>query len=126
MKVLVDTHAFLWAISNDRRQSPTAITAFEESELFMSAASIWEIVTKFQIGRLGLPQPPGEFLPAQFQQNEIALLPILPRHVFRLERLPLLHKDPFDRILIAQAMEEGLAILTADPLIGAYEVSTVW
>lgn len=126
MKLLLDTHAFLWAISSDSRLSLRAVTAFEEGELLLSAASVWEIVTKYQIGRLELPVPPSEFLPEHLERNAIALLPILPRHVFRLERLPLQHKDPFDRILVAQALEEGLAILTSDPQIAAYGAPTVW
>ena len=92
----------------------------------LSAASVWEIVTKYQFGRLMLPLPPSEFLPEHFERNAIALLPILPRNVFRLERLPLQYKDPFDRILVAQALEEGLAILTSDPQIAAYGAPTVW
>ncbi|MBL8290644.1 MAG: type II toxin-antitoxin system VapC family toxin [Bryobacterales bacterium] len=126
MKLLLDTHAFLWAISSDSRLSSQAVAAFEEGELLLSAASVWEIVTKYQIGRLELPSPPSEFLPEHFERNAIGLLPILPRHVFRLERLPLQHKDPFDRILVAQALEEGLAILTNDPQIAAYGAPTVW
>jgi PIN domain nuclease of toxin-antitoxin system len=110
MRLLLDTHAFLRAISSDVRLSSKAIGAFEEAELLLSAASIWEIVTKHQIGRLQLPTAPSEFLPEHLERNAIALLPILPRHVFRLERLPLHHKDPFDRILVAQALEEGLVI----------------
>jgi len=126
VKLLLDTHAFLWAISGDSRLSPRAVAAFEEGELLLSAVSIWEIVTKHQIGRLELPAPPSEFLPEHLERNAIALLPILPRHVFRLERLPLQHRDPFDRILVAQALEEGWAILTSDPQIAAYGAPTVW
>jgi PIN domain nuclease of toxin-antitoxin system len=126
MKLLLDTHAFLWAISGDERLSPAAAAVFEGEQLLLSAASIWEIVTKYQIGRLPLPAPPGEFLPGQLEKNAIAVLPILPRHVFRLGQLPLHHRDPFDRMLVAQGLEEGVALLTADPLIAAYGVSTVW
>lgn len=126
MKLLLDTHAFLWSISGDQRLSAAAVTAFEESELLLSAASIWEIVTKYQIGRLELPAAPSDFLPEHLERNAIALLPILPRHVFRLERLPLHHKDPFDRILVAQGLEEGVTILTAGRQFTAYGVSTIW
>jgi len=79
MKLLLDTHAFLWAISSDSRLSSQAVAAFEEGELLLSAASVWEIVTKHQIGKLQLPSPPSEFLPEHFERNAIGLLPILPR-----------------------------------------------
>ncbi|MDX1979978.1 MAG: type II toxin-antitoxin system VapC family toxin, partial [Bryobacteraceae bacterium] len=73
MKLLLDTHAFLRAISGDERLSPAAVAAFEGEELLASVVSIWEIVTKYQMGRLPLPEPPGEFLPGQLEKNAIAV-----------------------------------------------------
>jgi PIN domain nuclease of toxin-antitoxin system len=83
-------------------------------------------VTKHQIGKLELPSPPSEFLPEPLERNVIALLPILPRHVFRLERIPLHHRDPFDRMLSAQGLSEGITILTADPKIASCGATTLW
>ena len=126
MKILLDTHAFLWAIGGDHRLSKLAQETFEEGELLLSTGSVWEIVVKYQIGRLALPVPPSQFLPAHFERNAISLLPINVRHVLRLEALPLHHKDPFDRLLIAQSLEENTPILTADPLFAQYEAKIVW
>ncbi|MEZ5356095.1 MAG: type II toxin-antitoxin system VapC family toxin [Bryobacteraceae bacterium] len=126
MKLLLDTHAFLWAIAGDSKLSPEAANLFEQAELLLSAASIWEIVTKFQIGRLELPASPSDFLLQHLERNAIALLPILPRHVFRLGNSPVAPQDPLDRILAAQGLEESLPILTADSKFIPYGVETRW
>ena len=94
--------------------------------MLLSTGSVWEIVVKYQIGRLALPVPPSQYLPAHLERNAISLLPINVRHVLRLEALPLHHKDPFDRLLIAQSLEENAPILTADPLFAQYEAKIVW
>jgi PIN domain nuclease of toxin-antitoxin system len=126
-RLLLDTHVFLWAIAADPRLSARAQTAYEEGQLLLSVASIWEIVTKYQLGRLELPAPPSQFLPQQIERNAIAILPIRARHALRLEKLPLHHKDPYDRLLVAQSLEEELTLVTNDPLLLAYEgVSSIW
>ena len=126
-RLLLDTHVFLWAITADPRLSAKALAAYEEGQLLLSVASIWEIVAKYQLGRLELPAPPSQFLPPQLERNAIAVLPIRARHVLRLEKLPLHHKDPYDRVLVAQTLEEELTLITDDPLLLAYEgVSSIW
>lgn len=126
MSVLLDTHAFLWAITADDRLSPVARKTFEESELFLSVASVWEIVTKVTIGKLSLPGKPSDYLPFQIAKNGISIIPIHARHVFRLEALPLHHRDPFDRILIAQILEEDLAIVSSDLQLHLYCSTIIW
>jgi len=126
MRVLLDTHAFLWGITADGRLSPLARKTFEESELFLSVASVWEIVTKVALGKLPLPGKPSQYLPSQIAINGISLLPIHTRHVFRLETLPMHHRDPFDRILIAQSLEEDLPIVSSDSLLRLYDSTIIW
>ena len=82
-RLLLDTHVFLWAITADPRLSAKALAAYEEGQLLLSVASIWEIVAKYQLGRLELPAPPSQFLPPQIERNAIAVLPIRARHVLR-------------------------------------------
>jgi PIN domain nuclease of toxin-antitoxin system len=128
VKVLLDTHAFLWAITDNPQLSDKARRMFTSSdnELLLSAASVWEILVKVQIGRLPLPKPAGDYLERQLAKNSITVLPIQLRHVLRLERLPLHHRDPFDRLLIAQSLEEELPVLTADPLMKNYSAMLLW
>jgi PIN domain nuclease of toxin-antitoxin system len=128
VKVLLDTHAFLWAITDDPQLSEKARRMFTSSdnELLLSVASVWEVLVKVQIGKLPLPKPTGDYLQRQLAKNAVRVLPIQLRHVLRLEQLPPHHRDPFDRILIAQSLEEELPIMTADPLMKNYAVTLVW
>ena len=128
MKVLLDTHAFLWWITDDQRLSLRAreIISEGENEVFVSAATGWEIAIKAQIGRLGLPTEPQQFIVEQLKINAIKSLPIEMRHALHISTLPAHHRDPFDRMLVAQAQLENLPILSADPDIGKYEVTIIW
>jgi PIN domain nuclease of toxin-antitoxin system len=128
VKLLLDTHVFLWAITDDPQLSEKARHLFtcHENELFLSVAGVWEILVKVQIGKLPLPKPAGDYVQKQLARNAVQVLPIRVRHVLRLEQLPLHHRDPFDRVLIAQALEEELPILTADPLMKRYSATLVW
>lgn len=126
MTVLLDTQAFLWAITADDRLSERARNVYEQGRVLLSVASIWEIVIKVQIGKLALPDKPSKYLPRQIAANAISLLPIDARHAFRLESLPTHHRDPFDRILIAQGLQENLPIVTSDPLFERYGVAVLW
>ena len=128
MRILVDTHALLWWIHDDPRLSSAARKTMSDpaSELVLSVASIWEIVIKFGSGQLKLGQPPADYLPPVLKKYEIGLLNITGAHAFRTGTFPQHHKDPFDRIIIAQAIEENLPILTSDNHFRAYPVSTVW
>jgi len=128
MKVLVDTHAFLWWITDDPRLSLRAREIFADgnNELLFSAASGWEISIKVQIGRLRLPADPESFIVDQLRINAIKSLAIQMNHALHVSTLPSHHRDPFDRLLVAQAQLEGLPILSADPQIGKYHVEVVW
>ena len=128
MRALLDTHAFLWWVTNDPQLSATARSVIEDgdNELYLSAASAWEIAIKVQAGRLPLPLPPGEFVPQQMQDSSFQPMPVQVSHALLVYDLPPLHRDPFDRLLVAQALAEGLPIITVDPLIGQYDVATLW
>jgi len=128
MKVLLDTRAFLWWITDDPRLSPRAreIIADGANVLFLSAPSGWEIAIKAKLGRLRLPDEPERFILKQLESNAIEVLPVQMSNALHVYALPDHHRDPFDRLLIAQAQLEKLPILTADPQISRYEIETVW
>jgi PIN domain nuclease of toxin-antitoxin system len=128
MRILLDTHAFLWWIAGDRRLSARArkLIADGRNELLLSAASGWEVTIKIGLGRIDLPTPIDPFLGEQLRLNGIEALPIQMAHALSVQRLPLLHRDPFDRMLVAQARMEKLSILTRDPQISQYDVETLW
>jgi len=128
MRVLLDTHAFLWWIADDERLTAQARAAIAsgENEVFVSAASAWEIITKSRLGRLPIPEPWDEFISTHLQRNGFQSLSITMRHTFGLGSLPDHHHDPFDRILVSQALAEDMPLVTGDRAIGAYEVPTIW
>ena len=128
MKALLDTHAFLWWINDDPRLSSAvrALIGNGESELFLSAASGWEIAIKMRLGRLEVREDPQQFIFEQLALNDIAVLPISMNHALRTAALPDHHRDPFDRMLVAQSQIEQLPIVTADPLIARYAVEVIW
>ena len=128
MKVLLDTHAFLWAITDDAQLSERARTILTtgRNELFVSVVSLWEILVKVQIGKLPLPKPAGRYLQQQLATATMQVLPVMFSHVLQLEQLPLHHRDPFDRLLVAQSIDEDLAILTADPALKSYPAKLIW
>ncbi len=126
MKALLDTHAFLWAVTDDPRLSVRARQILRTADLFLSVASLWEIVTKVQIGKLVLPEASSRYLPRHVAALGAELLPIQAAHVLRLESLPLHHRDPFDRLLIAQSLEGRLPLVSADPLLAPYGAEVRW
>jgi PIN domain nuclease of toxin-antitoxin system len=126
MKVLLDTHTFLWAVTDEWRLSANVRRLLGSAELWWSVASIWEAITKVQIGKLSLPQPAGEFLTSELASNGVRVLPVTLDHVLRIESLPLHHRDPFDRMLVAQSIEQGWPIVTADPHFNSYSAQVIW
>lgn len=126
MKILIDTNVFLWGIQHEEKLSQRAKTLLPASEVWISVASLWEIITKVQIGKLTLPTPVGDYLAEKLKTNGVMVLQITFDHVKRLEGLPLHHRDPFDRILIAQSLEEKLPVVSSDPLFARYPVQVIW
>jgi len=128
MKALLDTHTFLWWITDDPRLSTKVREIIGEgaNELYLSAASGWEMAIKVSLGRLRLPDALERFIPEQLALNAIESLPVQMSHALRVYALPDYHRDPFDRLLIAQAQLEGLPILTRDTQIARYQVKTIW
>jgi PIN domain nuclease of toxin-antitoxin system len=127
MKAILDTHAFLWALAGDARMSRHARDVFAGStDLLLSIASIWEILIKVQSGKLNFPRPAGPYVLSRLAENRIKTLPISIDHLLAFERLPMHHRDPFDRMLIAQSIEQNLPVITADPLFKAYPVQVIW
>ena len=126
MKILLDTSIFLWGLSAPEKLSVTARKAVASSERLLSVASIWEVLIKVRIGKLPLPAPAGDYLTTQMRANGVSVLSIKLAHVLQIERLQLHHRDPFDRMLIAQGIEEDLPIVTADPAFSRYPVEVIW
>ncbi len=128
MKLLLDTCTFLWIASGAPELSPTAKKLFQqtENEVYLSAASAWEISIKFSLRKLPLPESPEIYIPDVRERHEIEPLPIAENATLHIARLPHLHADPFDRLLVAQALTLQMAILTPDPLIVQYGVQTFW
>jgi PIN domain nuclease of toxin-antitoxin system len=127
MKALLDTHTFLWAISADKRLSSRAQQIFVgPSDLWLSVASIWEILIKVQTGKMDLPCPTGPYIVKKLAENRIETLPISLDHVLKVETLPMHHRDPFDRVVIAQSVVEDIPIVTGDPLFEKYTARLVW
>ncbi|HEY7387514.1 MAG TPA: type II toxin-antitoxin system VapC family toxin [Bryobacteraceae bacterium] len=123
-QILVDTQIFLWAITDDRRLSRThrEIYLDEKSDLYLGLGSVWEILIKSGIGKLPIPTPAVDYVVSQMRKNRVNALPVRMHHLKELEALPPVHKDPFDRLLVAQARSENMPILSADPLLKQYGV----
>jgi len=128
MMVLLDTHVFLWWIADDRRLSPRAseVIADGRNDLLFSVASGWEIAIKVGLGRIELPSPMERFLIEQLWENHIEVLPIQMSHALHVHALPHHHRDPFDRMLVAQAQLEKLPILSSDRRIAKYDIEILW
>ena len=127
MNLLLDTHIFLWFISGDARllDSLKQIIRNPENDVYLSVVSIWEVIIKHGLGKLPLPEPPEIYLPKQRRLHLIQSLPVDEDSVSQLSKLPLLHRDPFDRMLISQALQYNLTIATVDNAIRAYPVPVI-
>ncbi len=128
MKILLDTCTFLWIVSDSPELSEVSRILFREpsNEVYLSAVSVWEISVKYTSGKLPLPQKPEKYIPHQREKHMVDPLALDENSVLQLSRLPRLHKDPFDRMLICQAINHGMVILTPDELITQYPVASKW
>ena len=128
MRVLVDTHTFLWALLENHRLSAKAkqILTSKEHELYFSLVSLWEIAVKMKIGKLNTVGSSVTYIRDEMAEYGMELLPIRYEHILQLEQLPLHHSEPFDRLLIAQAIAESLPILTHDEKFPLYPVKLIW
>jgi PIN domain nuclease of toxin-antitoxin system len=128
VRVLLDTQCWLWMQTAPERFSPHALGLVSdlENELFFSAASAWEIAIKFALGKLSLPLPPTQYVPSRMASSGVRGLAVTHGHALHVATLPHHHRDPFDRLLVAQAQLEELPILTADQQLAAYDVTLHW
>ena len=126
MKVLIDTHTFLWIAAEPEKLSQVARVVCSAETLVLSVASVWEISIKSHIGRLTLPGPPGDYLAKQIRYGGISVLPIQFRHAVAAGELSSAHKDPFDRMLAAQCLNEHLPCVTKDRFFSECGVETIW
>ena len=128
MKLLLDTVAFIWTAENDTSLSALARDLITDAanEVYLSSASTWEIAIKYSIGRLELKVPPDEYVPEQRRLHRIESLPISERDALQVGNLPNIHRDPFDRLILAQAIGQDMAVVTNDSLMQRYAVHIVW
>jgi len=128
MKLLLDTHAFIWWDSEPQALSQRALTLCQdpENELLVSVVSLWEIQIKSHLGKVRLRLPLAELVKAQQEANGISVLPVSASHVYALDELPPYHKDPFDRLLVAQAKVEKLRLISNDEMVKKYPVEVEW
>ena len=128
MKLLLDTCTFLWVVRGDAHLSTDAMALFRDpaNEVWLSSVSAWEIAVKHQLGKLPLADAPGVYVPRERQRHGIDSLPVTEADTLMLEKLPPLHADPFDRLLICQAIQQGLVLLTPDPMVHRYPVAVRW
>ena len=124
----MDTHSFLWLVTNDDSLSELARSVFlnPDNKLFVSAVTGFEISVKFSLGKLKLSEPPREFMENRLRNNSLTALPVTMAHTYRLAGLPFHHRDPFDRLLVAQALEEDMPILSADTVLSKYGLERLW
>jgi len=126
MKLLLDTHVFLWLLAEPERLGDSLANVEDRrTELWVSAASAWEIAIKHGLGKLSLPEPPEQYVPGRVRAIGASALPVEHAHALAVSSLPPLHRDPFDRLLVAQAQVLGLHLLTADPAVAQYPVETL-
>lgn len=127
MKLLLDTHVWLWLQSAPERLDETLTpVADPANDLLLSAASSWEIAIKWELGKLSLPEPPETYVPDRVASSGVIALPVEHAHALAVARLPRHHRDPFDRLLIVQALAEHAVLVTADRALGRYDAELLW
>jgi PIN domain nuclease of toxin-antitoxin system len=126
MNVLLDTHALLWALTDESKLSERVRNLLPNASTWFSIASLWELLLKAQIGKIPLPKPTGPFVMSKLAFNGVQILSVNADHVLRIETLPMHHRDPFDRMLIAQSLHEKLPIVSSDIVFRRYDVELIW
>jgi PIN domain nuclease of toxin-antitoxin system len=128
MRLLLDTHAFLWFVLNDPQWSAPASALIAEplNDVALSPASYWEIAIKISLGKYQLHEPYQSFIEREIAQNQFSILPIEPKHTAALIALPFHHRDPFDRLLVAQAIVEQMPLVSCNPVLDAYPIMRLW
>jgi PIN domain nuclease of toxin-antitoxin system len=128
MNILLDTHAFLWWVTDNEQLSSVAREAIinPENSIIFSVVSAWEIAIKQGTGKLTLPEPAEIYIPSRLETNQFSILPINLSHVLQIASLPDLHRDPFDRLLIAQSQVENIPIISIDRFVTQYPVTVIW
>lgn len=128
MTVLMDTHSFIWFVDGSSQLSVQARTLIEDpaNDKFLSIASIWEMAIKISLGKLSIAQPFEQFIPHQLQINGFEMLEIKFDHIAKVSNLPFHHRDPFDRLLIAQGLVEQIPIISVDSVFDTYSVQRLW
>jgi PIN domain nuclease of toxin-antitoxin system len=128
MKILLDTHCWLWWLTEPQRLQDSSREILENGSntLFLSAASSWEIAIKYSLGKLDLPEPPERFVPKRLVRDAISSLPIQHIHALRTAELPYHHRDLFDRLIISQSLVEGLPVMTVDHQFEPYGIEIIW
>lgn len=128
MRILLDTQVWLWMQASPDRlgERSLALVADETNEILLSAASAWEIAIKYALGKLPLPELPKDYVPDRMVSSGVSGLPVEVSHAVEVAQLPPHHRDPFDRLLIAQARAERLSLMTADPRFEPYDVDLLW
>lgn len=128
MRILLDTHTFIWFIIDDPRLSEYSARLIEDTsnDVFVSVATLWEMAIKVSLGKLHLEKTFDQLIPSQLQVNKFTILPVEINHLHQLVSLPWHHRDPFDRLMIAQSMTESLPILSRDPAFDYYGIRRLW
>ena len=128
MRLLLDTCTFLWALSGEPPLPVRVADMVQDpgNDVFLSAASAWEIAIKYAVGKLKLPADPARFVPAMRAERGFTALAVDEESALHIAKLPALHGDPFDRLLVAQAIVHGMTILTPDPILARYPARTMW
>ena len=128
MKLLLDTHVFIWWDSEPEKLSDRAFELFQapENQLILSVASLWEIQIKSQLGKIKFNIPLAKLVEGQQNSNGLSLMPVNASHVYALGNLPSIHKDPFDRMIVAQARVESLCLISHDTILKKYPVDIMW
>ena len=128
MRLLVDTHAFLWFILDDPQLSSAADSLISDpsNEIEVSPASYWEIAIKISLGKYSLPEPYEAFMNRQIEANDFRILHIEPKHTAAVSTMPFHHRDPFDRLIVAQATVEQIAVVSIDSALDAYGITRLW